>query len=55
MVTDRELKERRKQRVIELLMQGLTTRVIHERTGMTQRQVLRIRQELKKDGQLTND
>ena len=42
-ITDREYREQQKQRVIELLEQGLSTRIIHERLGVTQRQVLRIK------------
>jgi len=42
-IMDSDLKARRRKRVVELLTQGLTTRQIAERTGVTTRQVLRIK------------
>jgi DNA-binding NarL/FixJ family response regulator len=42
---DRELQKRRKQKVVELLEQGLTTRQIAERVGTTTRTVLRIKKQ----------
>ncbi len=50
--TYQALKERRRQRVIDLLKERLSTRVIHERTGMTPRQILRIKKDLVSSGEL---
>jgi uncharacterized protein YerC len=45
-LTDQEINRRRRKRVIELLKQGLSVRQVHERTGMVQRQIHRIRKKL---------
>ena len=46
MIGDRRIQEQRRIRAEELLRDGLTTRQISERTGMTQRSVLRLKKKL---------
>ena len=50
-ISARELYEDRKQRVKALLEEGLSTRTIEDRTGVHQRQVLRIKKQLKEQKQ----
>jgi uncharacterized protein YerC len=45
-IIDRTLQAKRRKRVVELLKQGLTTNQIAERTGVGNRQILRIRKKL---------
>lgn len=47
-IAERQQRKIVRKRVIELLQQGLTTEQIHQRTGETKRQILRIRASLKK-------
>jgi transposase len=49
LVTREQFQERRK-RVEELLRQGLSIRVVSERTGMTARQVHRVKKALENKG-----
>lgn len=46
MIGDRTIQAKRRERAKELLSQGLTTRQISERTGMTTRSVLRLKKKL---------
>ncbi len=48
MTGERALHAKRRARAAQLLKQGLTTRQISERTGMTQRSVLRVKEKLEK-------
>ena len=47
------IKKMRYQRVRELLVEGLTSRQIHERTGVTVRQVLRLKKQMDNGGDET--
>ena len=49
-IVSKELRERRKKRIAELLKQGLTPRAIKDRLGVAERQVLRVRQTLRDEG-----
>lgn len=44
--SNNDFRRRQRQRIEKLLDEGLSTRVIHERLGVTQRQVLRIKKQL---------
>ena len=46
MIGDRTIQAKRRERAAQLLKQGLTTRQIAERTGMTTRSVLRLKKKL---------
>jgi transposase len=45
-IYDQVIRAKRRQRAVELLQKGLTTRQIAERTGMTTRAILRLKKKL---------
>jgi len=50
MIGDRIIQKQRRVRAEELLQEGLSTRQIADRTGMTQRSVLRLKKKLEEQG-----
>jgi len=50
MIGDRVIQKQRRVRAEELLQEGLSTRQIADRTGMTQRSVLRLKKKLEEQG-----
>jgi len=55
MISDRRIQEQRRTRVEELLQEGLTTGQVSERTGMTQRSVLRLKKQLEDQSVTAHD
>jgi len=48
-IVSKEIRDKRDQRIEELLQQGLSMKVIAERLGLTQRQVRTVRDRIRQD------
>jgi hypothetical protein len=49
---DREFRKKQNARVLELLREGLTPKQVHLRTGVGERQILRLRKRLKEEAKV---